>query len=40
VPIVFEDTGGTRGRTVVFNNESGEVSVHSLSPVLPAGARS
>ncbi len=40
VPIVFEDTGGTRGRTVVFNNQSGEVSVHTLSPVLPAGARS
>jgi chemotaxis protein CheD len=38
VPIVFEDTGGTRGRTVIFDNESGEVSVHTLSPVVPAGA--
>jgi chemotaxis protein CheD len=38
VPIVFEDTGGTRGRTVVFHNESGEVSVHTLSPTVPAGA--
>ncbi|MGO9409398.1 MAG: chemotaxis protein CheD [Spirochaetia bacterium] len=38
VPIVFEDTGGTRGRTVIFNNESGEVSVHTLSPAVPAGA--
>ena len=38
VQIVFEDTGGTRGRTVIFNNASGEVSVHTLSPVVPAGA--
>jgi chemotaxis protein CheD len=38
VPIVFEDTGGTRGRTVIFNNERGEVSVHTLSPTVPAGA--
>jgi chemotaxis protein CheD len=38
VPIVYEDTGGTRGRTVIFNNESGEVSVHTLSPAVPAGA--
>jgi len=37
VPIVFEDTGGTRGRTVVFHNESGEVSVRTLSPTIPAG---
>jgi chemotaxis protein CheD len=38
VPIVFEDTGGTRGRTVIFNNERGEVSVHTLSPTVSAGA--
>ena len=38
VPIVFEDTGGTRGRTVIFNNEIGEVSVHTLSPAIPVGA--
>lgn len=37
VPIVFEDTGGTRGRTVIFNNESGQVSVHTLSPAVPVG---
>ena len=39
VPIVFEDTGGTRGRTVIFDNESGEVSVHTLNPTVPAGVR-
>jgi chemotaxis protein CheD len=33
VPIVFEDTGGTRGRTVIFDNAKGEVSVRSLAPV-------
>ncbi len=37
VPIVFEDTGGTRGRTVMFDNARGEVSVRTLSPTLPAG---
>ncbi len=37
VPIVFEDTGGTRGRTVIFNNQSGEVSVHTLRPTVPVG---
>jgi len=36
VPIVFEDTGGTQGRTVIFHNESGEVSVHTLNPAVPA----
>ncbi len=37
VPIVFEDTGGTRGRTVLFDNARGEVSVHSLAPALAVG---
>ncbi len=32
VPIVFEDTGGTRGRTVIFDNSKGEVSVRTLAP--------
>lgn len=40
VPIVFEDTGGTRGRTVMFDNEKGEVSVRTLNPVVTAGGRS
>ena len=38
VPIVFEDTGGTRGRTVIFDNQRGEVSVHTLNPTVPVGA--
>lgn len=33
VPIVFEDIGGTRGRSVLFDNEKGEVSVRTLNPV-------
>ena len=33
VPIVFEDIGGTRGRSVLFDNQRGDVSVHTLSPV-------
>ena len=37
VPVVFEEIGGTQGRTVIFNNESGEISVHTLSPTVPAG---
>ncbi len=40
VPIVFEDTGGIRGRTVIFDNQRGEVSVHTLSPTVAAGAGS
>ncbi|HVO40849.1 MAG TPA: chemotaxis protein CheD, partial [Spirochaetia bacterium] len=39
VPIVFEDTGGTRGRTVIFDNAKGEVAVRSLAPTVPAGGR-
>ncbi len=37
VPIVFEDTGGTRGRSVLFDNQKGEVSVRTLNPTLPVG---
>ncbi len=33
VPIVFEETGGTQGRAVVFDNLKGEVSIRTLSPV-------
>ena len=40
VPIVFEDTGGTRGRTVLFDNQRGEVSVRKLNPVAATGGRS
>jgi chemotaxis protein CheD len=37
VPIVFEDTGGTRGRSVLFDNQRGEVSVRKLNPMAAAG---
>jgi chemotaxis protein CheD len=37
VSIVFEDTGGTRGRTVLFNNQKGEVSIRTLNPIAAAG---
>jgi chemotaxis protein CheD len=30
IPIVFEDTGGTAGRTVTFDNATGEVQVKTL----------
>jgi len=37
IPIVFEDTGGTAGRTVVFSNVTGEVTVRTLKALLPRG---
>lgn len=33
VPIVFEDSGGTRGKTVTFNNATGEIQVKKLKKV-------
>ncbi len=33
IPIVFEDTGGTAGRTVTFDNATGTVSVKTLQAV-------
>ncbi len=33
VPIVFEDIGGTRGKTVMFNNATGEIQVKKLKKV-------
>ena len=33
IPIVFEDTGGMTGRTVMFNNATGEVSVQTLQAI-------
>jgi chemotaxis protein CheD len=30
VPITFEDTGGNQGRTVTFDNATGQVSVRTL----------
>jgi chemotaxis protein CheD len=40
VPIVFEDTGGTHGRAVLFDNQRGEVSVRKLNPVVTVGGGS
>ena len=33
IPIVFEDTGGTAGRSVTFDNATGEVSVRTLQAI-------
>lgn len=33
VPIVFEDIGGVRGKTVMFNNATGEIQVKKLKKV-------
>jgi len=33
IPIVFEDTGGKAGRSVTFDNATGQVSVKTLQPV-------
>ena len=33
VPIVFEDIGDTRGKTVMFNNATGEILVKKLKKV-------
>lgn len=32
VRITFEDTGGSRGRAVVYNNTTGEIAVRTLEP--------
>ncbi len=32
IPVVFEDTGGTAGRTVTFENGTGRVNVRTLQP--------
>lgn len=33
IPIVFEDTGGTAGRSVVFSNATGQLDVRTLRAV-------
>jgi len=38
IPIVFEDTGGTSGRSVTFDNMTGAVSVRTLQAMKGAGA--
>jgi chemotaxis protein CheD len=38
IPVVFENTGGQAGRTVVFDNATGRVSVKTLPAVEAKGA--
>ena len=40
VPIVYEDTGGTSGRSVTFDNASGEVFVRTLAAIERKGQSS
>jgi chemotaxis protein CheD len=37
IPIVFEDTGGTSGRSVTFDNMTGAVSVRTLQTIRGKG---
>ncbi len=40
IPIVYEDTGGFQGRTLVFDNQTGQVDVHTVSnPLVPRQSR-
>ena len=39
VPIIFEDIGGTVGRTVTYDNATGQVLVKTLHSVSTKGAR-
>lgn len=39
IPIVFEETGGEQGRTVLFDNQSGKIEVKTLSKMVWKGAR-
>ena len=38
VPILFDETGGGQGRTVLFDNLSGEIQVKTLSVMVRKGA--
>ena len=38
IPIVFQDTGGKAGRTVLFDNSTGQVSVRTLQAIESRGA--
>ncbi len=37
IPLAYEDTGGERGRTVLFNTHTGEVQVRFLNKVAGRG---
>ena len=37
IPIIFEDTGGSAGRSVTFDNATGKVSVKTLQAIARKG---
>jgi chemotaxis protein CheD len=39
IPIILEEIGGNVGRSVVFDNETGQVSVKTLQSIATPGAR-
>jgi chemotaxis protein CheD len=39
IPVVFEDTGGEHGKTVLFDNHSGEIAVKTLDNVAWKGEK-
>ncbi len=40
IPVVYEETGGTVGRAVTFDNGTGRISVRTLAPVSSWGGQS
>jgi len=40
IPVIFEETGGTAGRTVVFSNVTGKVTVKTLKAITSRGGQS
>lgn len=38
IPVIYEDIGGTAGRTVVFENQTGKVTVKTLQAITTKGA--
>ncbi len=38
IPITYEDTGGEQGRTMLFDNQTGEIHVRTLSRIGLKGA--
>jgi chemotaxis protein CheD len=39
IPIIFEEIGGKAGRSVLFDNATGQVSVKTLQAICATGAR-
>ncbi|HEB32044.1 MAG TPA: hypothetical protein ENI15_14415 [Spirochaetes bacterium] len=37
IPVVFEDTGGNYGRTIIFNNITEELSIRTLNMAINKG---